>query len=187
MAEEVGNKKKSGVIGRFFLILGALLLMAVVYVSAILLQIPEDETAGYASVEKQEAITRMQPAAMNNAQALSELFGAPLPYLPGYAMRGQGDNMNYEGSVARIATLQYAGVTITAVRPAAAAPLLLHEEMSVVLQSGLSFLRLPAVLAEKGNARCVYFSSTDAAYSVYAPQAGEQEFFDLLSTLQWTE
>ena len=185
MAEKTRNGK--GAVGRIFLVLGVVLLMAIVYVSAILLQIPEDETDSYVGAEEPEPVTRMQPAAMNDAQALAGLFGAPLPYLPGYAMRGQGDNANYEGSVARIATLQYSGVTITAVRPASAAPLLLHEDLSVSMRSDLSILHLPAVLAGKGNARCVYFSGADAAYSVYAPQAGEQDFFNMLSNLQWTE
>lgn len=187
MAEEVRNERKQGVIGRVFLAVGTLLLMAVVYVSAILLQIPEDDTTHFTASAEPETVIRMQPAAMNNAQALSELFGAALPYLPGYAMSGQGDNMNHEGNVARIAALQYTGVTITAVRPSSAAPLLLHEELSVSLRGDLSVLNSPCVLAEKGNARCVYFSNADAAYSVYAPQAGEQDFFNMLSNLQWTE
>ena len=185
MAEKTRNGK--GAVGRIFLVLGVVLLMAIVDVSVILLQIPEDETDNYVVVEEPEPITRMQPATMNDARALAGLFGATLPYLPGYAMRGQGDNASYEGSVARIATLQYSGVTISAVRPASAAPLLLHEDLSVQLRNGLSVLNLPAVLAEKGSARCVYFSSADAAYTVYAPQAGEQDFFDMLDNLQWTE
>ena len=187
MTEEIRNGKGFGPVGRIFLVLGTLVLMAVVYVSTILLQIPEEETDNYVVVDEPEPVTRMQPAAMNDASALAELFGAPLPCLPGYAMRGQGDNASYEGSAARIATLQYSGVTISAVRPASAAPLLLHEDLSVQLRNGLSVLNLPAVLAEKGNARCVYFSGANAAYTVYAPQAGEQDFFDMLDNLQWTE
>ena len=187
MAEEVRNGKCASAVGRIFLVLGVLLLMAVVYVSAILLQIPEDETTQFTASAEPETVARMQPAAMNNAQALSELFGAPLPCLPGYVMRGQGDNANYEGSVARIATLQYSGVTIAAVRPSSAAPLLLHGDLAVSLRGDLSVLNLPAMLAETGSARCVYFSSADAAYSVYAPQAQEQDFFNMLSNLQWTE
>ena len=187
MAEQVRNGKGSGAIGRIFLVLGVVLLMAVIYISTILLQIPEDETDSYVAAESPAPITRMQPAAMNDAPALAGLFGAPLPCLPGYAMRGQGDNADYEGSTARVAALQYSGVTVSAVRPASAAPLLLHEELSVQLRTGLSVLNLPAVLAEMGNARCVYFSSTDAAYSIYAPQADAQDFFNILESLKWTE
>ena len=187
MAEEVRSDKKTGFIGRVFLTLGAVLLMAIVYVSAVLLQIPDADSGLDTAAAEPETIPRMQPAAMNSAQALSELFGAPLPYLPGYAMAGQGDNVDYEGANTRLVTLQYPGVTITALRPAAAAPLLLHGELSVNLRGDLSVFNLPAMLAEKGNARCVYFSSTDAAYSVYAPQAGEEDFFSMLEKLQWTD
>ena len=186
MAEEVRSDKKTGIIGRFFLFLGALLLMAVVYVSAILLQMPDAES-GIDSAGAEAKISPMQPAAMNSAQALAELFGAPLPCLPGYAMAGNGMNADYEGAVARVATLQYTGVTISVVRPAAAAPLLLRGDLSVDLRSDLSVLNLPALMATKGNARCVYLSGADAAYSVYASQAGEEDFLAMLEKLEWTE
>ena len=187
MAEEVRNDKKTGFIGRIFLMIGTLLLMAIVYVSAIMLQIPEaDSDIDHAPAER-ESLPRMQPADMNSAKALAELFGAKLPCLPGYAMAGQGTNIDYEGANARMVTLQYTGVTISAVRPAAAAPLLLREDLSVSLRSDLSYLNMPAMLAEKGNARCVYLSGTDAAYSVYAPQAGEEDFLSMLEKLQWTD
>lgn len=186
MAEEIRNGKKRGFAIRALIVLGTLLLMAVVYVSAILLQIPEDETDSHAAAEKSEPVSRMQPAAMNDASALAQLFGAPLPCLPGYAMNGQGDNVNYEGANARIVTLQYPGFILSAVRPAAAAPLLLREDLSVSLQSGVVCLSLPVVLAAKGDSRCAYFSGADAAYAVYAPQAGEENFLSLLDRLQWS-
>lgn len=186
MAEEIRNDKKTGFWGRVFLFLGALLLMGVLYVAAILLQLPEDGTANPYLTTERESLPRMQSASMNSADALAQLFGAALPYLPGYAMAGQGTNVDYEGANARLVTLQYSGVTISAVRPAAAAPLLLHGDLSIQLKDDLSVLHLPAVLAEKGNARCVYLSSTEAAYSVYAPQAGEADYFSMLELLEWT-
>ena len=186
MAEEIRNDRKKSFVGRIFLFLGTVLLMAIVYVAAILLQMPEDQNSGLMSAE-QEPLTRMQPAAMNDAQALSELFGAPLLHLPGYVMRGEGTNANFEGTVARVVTLQYSGVTITAVRPAAAAPLLLHGELSVSLRGDLSILHLPALLAEKGDARCVYLTDAEAAYAIYAPQATEEDFFSVLEKLTWTK
>ena len=187
MAEEIRSDRKISPVGRIFLVLGVLLLMAVAYVAAVLLQSPDEQANRLAFPSEREDVPRMQPAAMSSPQALSELFGAPLLSLPGYAMTGEGTNADYEGTNARIATLRYSGVTISAVRPAAAAPLLLRGELSVNLRGDLSVLNLPAMLAEKGNARCVYFSSTDAAYSVYAPQAGEEDFFAMLEKLQWTE
>ena len=187
MAEEIRNDRKIRPVGSFFLVAGVVLLMAVAYVAAVMLQMPDEQPKLSGVSAERESIPRMQPAAMNSAEALAGLFGAPLPYLPGYAMTGQGDNVDYEGINARIVTLQYSGVTVSAVRPASAAPLLLRGELSVSLRGDLSYLHLPAVLAEKGNARCVYFSSTDAAYSVYAPQATEEDFFAMLEKLQWTE
>ncbi|MBR3017242.1 MAG: hypothetical protein IKH57_09220 [Clostridia bacterium] len=184
MAEEIKNGKKTGIWGGIFIALGALLLMAVIYVSAILLQMPEEESY---NADEQTPVTRMQPAAMSDARALAELFGAQLPYLPGYAMAGSGTNADYEGVVARVVTLQYSGVTVAAVRPASAAPLLLHGDLSVEMRSDLSVLNLPAMLASKGQARCVYLTGKDAAYSVYAPQAAEEDFISMLEKLKWTE
>lgn len=188
MAENQINPRKAGFFPRLFLILGAALLMALVYVSAILLQSPLDQmNESYVVQEEPEPVTRMQPAAMNDARALAGLFGAPLPYLPGYAMNGQGENARYEGANARVATLQYSGLTITAVRPAAAAPLLLIDGLSVSLRSDVTVLNLPALMAAKDTAVCVYFSGTDAAYRIYAPHTEEAPFFAILGELKWTD
>ena len=182
------NKKLPGMFGRLMIILGVFLLMSIIYVSAILLQSPMDERAdSYVVKEEPEAVTRMQPAAMNDANELARMFGAPLPYLPGYAMTGEGTNANYEGAVARLATMRYSGITVSAVRPAAAASLLLHGELSVAMQNDLTILHLPAMLAEKGQALCVYFSSNEASYAIYAPQAEKETFLSLLGQLEWAE
>ena len=186
MREQRGNNKPSFA-GKIFIVVGTLLLMGIVYVSAIMLQSADADDTAFVVKEEPEEVTRIQPASSSDAAAIARLFGAPLPYLPGYAMNGQVLNADYERSPARIVSMQYGGVTVSSVRPAAAAPLLLRNEMSVSSRSDLVCLNAPAMLAKKGEAKCVYFSGSEAAYSIYAPKAGTEEFEALLGQLQWME
>ena len=166
--------------------IGSVLLMGAVYLAAVLIQSPVDGLAGSFVVEdEEEIVTRMQPAQIDDAQSLASLFGAPLPVVPSLLIRGQGGNTTHDGQNVRVATLQYEGLVITAVRPASAAPLLLRGELSVSLKSDLTVLNHPAVLASRGGARCVYFSNESAAYSIYTPQADEDAFLEVLKRLTW--
>lgn len=184
MAEKPSNGRLRRLLGGLVSLGLALILMAVIYLAAILLKTPEAEKESAWVVEEEQApVSRMQPATMSDAKALSELFGAPLPVLPGYPQSGTGENAAHDGQLARVATLHYEGFTVTAVRPASAAPLLLHGELAVRLRSDLTVMNLPAVLASRGNAYCAYFSSEAAAYAVYAPEVAEEAFLALLSRL----
>ena len=191
MAEQTVKNPKSKariILGKAVTFLLTLLLIGAVYVAAVLLQSPGDnETASYVVQEEKEPVTRMQSATVNSAQQLASLFGAPLPALPGYAVTGRGGNTSHDGETVRIASLQYSGLTVTAVRPASAAPLLLKSDLSVSMRGDLTLLNLPAMLANKGSAFCLYASSEDAAYAIYAPNAQEEDFMALLGAFQWAE
>ena len=184
MPEKQGKGKR--VVKTVFAVIGSVLLMGVVYLAAVLIQAPADGLAGsFVVEEEQEIITRMQPAQVDDAQSLASLFGAPLPVVPSLLVRGQAGNTTHDGQNVRVATLQYEGLAITAVRPASAAPLLLRGELSVSLKSDLTVLNHPAVLASRGGAHCVYFSNESAAYSIYTPQADEEAFLEVLKRLTW--
>ena len=184
MPEKQG--KGNRVFKTVFAVIGSVLLMGAVYLAAVLIQSPVDGLAGSFVVEDEEAIvTRIQPAQIDDAQSLASLFGAPLPVVPSLLIRGQAGNTTHDGQNVRVATLQYEGLVVTAVRPASAAPLLLRGELSVSLKSDLTVLNHPAVLASRGGARCVYFSNESAAYSIYTPQADEEAFLEVLKRLTW--
>ena len=188
----MGEKQKKGRIGKFFGAVGSvalvLILVAVIYLAAVLLASPgTDRESSWIVEEDPVPVTRMQSASTQDARELARLFGAPLPVLPGFTPAGEAGNATHDGEAARVATLRYEGLTITAVRPASAAPLLLRGEMDVQLRSDLTVLSLPAVLADRGRAHCLYFSDETAAYSLYAPQAEEEEFLSLLSRLSWVQ
>lgn len=189
MAEKPEKNQKGkalSLVSRLITVLLCLILMAVVYVAAVLLQNDGDSEKGSFIVqEEKEPITRMQSATMADIPALSQLFGAELPYLKGVSVTGQGENAVHDGEIARVCTLTYPGVVITAVRPANAAPLLLRNGLSLSMRSDLTVLNLPASLAERGDTRCVYFVNETAAYSVYAAQSTEEEFLRILENLSW--
>ena len=164
----------------------SLLLMGLVYCAAVLLQGPADAREGSFVVEEEkEPVTRMQPAKMNDAQALADLFGAPLPTLPGQSAEGEGANAVHDGETARVATLRYGDTVITAVRPASAAPLLLRSGLSVSLRTDITALNMPVMLTGRDRIFCAFMTGEDAAYSVYVPDATENDFVSLLSRLAW--
>ena len=183
------NKKRSKLRRLIRAVLGgalSLLAMAAIYLAAVLLQPAKEEAADrYVVVDDPVPITRMQSGAMNDARGLAQLFGAPLPMLPGYTPAGEGGNAVHDGENVRVAALRYEGLTVTAVQPAAAAPMLLRQELSVSLRSDVTVLGLPAVLARREDALCVYFTGEFASYSIYAPSAQEAEFFSILDRLAW--
>ncbi len=122
-----------------------------------------------------------------NVPALQETFGLPLPHLPGYPMRGQALNVNYNGHNVRKAILQYDGFTITCVQPAFAAPLLLHSELSLSMEGEHTVAGLPAALAEGDNTFCFYFSTEEAAFSLFAPNATRDTFLALAEMIALTK
>ena len=152
----------------------SLLLMAAVYLAAVLLQSPDETNRPRTAEESDPAVTRMQSAAMDDPAALAGLFGCPLPVV------------TYDGSTARMACLLYDDAAVYAVQPAAAAPLLLRERMEVSARGDLAVLGLPALLAESGQEACLYFSNESAAYALYVPAGGTEALLSLARQLAWT-
>ena len=186
MAEQKSNSLPRRLLRGALRGLLALVAMALVYGTAVMLQsVKVEQASSYVVVDDPAPLTRMQTGAARDARALAQLFGAPLPMLPGYTPDGEGGNASHDGDIARVAVLRYDGLTITAVQPLTAAPLLLREGMSVSLREDLSVLGLPAVLSRQGDACCVYFTSDFATYSIYSPQAEETDFFAILDRLAW--
>ena len=118
MPEKRGNGKGKRILKSVFAAVGTAMIMALIYVAAVLLQFPADAMEGSFVVEDDEIITRMQPAETDDAESLAAMFGAPLPMLPGYAPKCQAGNTTHDGQTVRVAALQYDGLMITAVRPA---------------------------------------------------------------------
>ncbi len=188
-AERSGNNARSGgrrLLSGILTTFCTLLLMAFLYCAAVLLQGPAEQREGSFVVQDEpQAVTRMQAASTGDPDALAALFGAPLPVLRGASVEGEGSNALLDGQTARVAALRFPGFTVTAVRPAAAAPLLLRKGLSVSLKTDVTVLNMPAILAARGTEYCVYMTGEDAAYAVYAPGLDEASFLALLDRLTW--
>ena len=188
MAEAKKGKKVKRLLGRLFGALMALLAAALIYLALVILPSPAEQAVRDTAPSSTPApVGRMQAAAMDDALSMARMFEYRLPQVQGFSLRGEGVNTAHDGQDARLVTLRYEGFTLSAVRPASAAPLLLREGLDVSLRSDAVALSLPAVIAARGNAWCAYFSDENAAYSVYAPAAEEKTFFELLSRLSWAE
>ena len=187
MAEATGKGKLRRVLGRAGLGLLSLVLMAAVYVGAVLIHSPESEEGSFVVQEEPEAVTRLQAASSDDPAALARLFGARLPVVPGLPMTGETRNASHDGQAARMAILRYNGATLSAVRPASAAPLLMRPEMSVELRSGIEVQNLPVMLCGRNDAWSAYFADETAAYEIYAPQASREDFLALLDRIEWVQ
>ena len=118
MAEATGKGKLRRILGRAGLGLLSLVLMAAVYVGAVLIHSPESEEGSFVVQEEPEAVTRLQASSSDDPAALARLFGARLPVVPGLPMTGETRNASHDGQAARMAILRYNGATLSAVRPA---------------------------------------------------------------------
>ena len=161
--------------GRLLGALGALILMAFLYVGVVLLDRPDADEQGMYAVTDEE-ITPLRAAQFTDPALLAESFGVEIPCIRGASMRGTARNAVYDGRTARLVTLDYDGLTITAVRPASAAPLLLRDQLSVSTEKTYTLLNIPATFAARGNERCFYFVTAAAAYAVYAPAMSMEDF-----------
>lgn len=162
--------------------LGALLLMVILYVGIVLIDRPDADEQGMYAVTEEE-ITPLQAAQFTDASLLARSFGVEIPCLRDVPMRGTARNAAYDGKMARMVTLDYNGLTITAVRPADAAPLLLREKLSLSADQAYTLLGIPASLATRGDERCLYLITSSAAYSVYAPAMSGEDFLAVAGRL----
>ena len=121
---------------------------------------------------------------------LSRLFDHAFPVLPDAGVYGAVSTERLEGKNARLLVLDYAKMSISCVWPATAAPLLLKPELTVMSlytedRYRFSVLSMPAVYAEKGNERCLYFSDESAAYRLYTNTMPRDEFLNAAQRLAW--
>lgn len=184
MAGNTGGKGMKRLLSGVLSLFLALVAIAAVWLGAVLIKNPAGEKQdSFVVEEEQTPVTPLQAASSTDAAELARRFGAFLPVLPGAAFSGEARNAEHDGQAVRMVVLRYDGVEVRAVRPVSAAPLLLHGELSVDLRSDLSVLNLPAVLAHRENAYCLYFSNDAAAYAVYAPNAPKEDFLALIGRL----
>ncbi|MBQ8136336.1 MAG: hypothetical protein IJ174_02790 [Clostridia bacterium] len=131
------------------------------------------ETAEAYAVRDEEAVAPIIAGETGDIAQLREMAGFPLLYLANQRFFGEAANASYGGSIAKLITMRYQmGIVITAVAPARAAPLLKRSGLTLSSEAktlNLQGNRRAAVCAEDGGkAACLYFTTDDAAYAIYA-------------------
>ena len=164
--------------------LAALLLSAVLFAAACLIHREEGSSAF--AVRENDDVLPLQAGEYSDIGRLRQEAGFPLVTLQG-SFLGEARNMIWNGKPARWIRLTYnSDITITAVTPADAAPLIRMDGMELSLRTDAAVLGMPATVAVSRNGTCVYFRSGQAAYALFAPGAGEEETLKLCRELDGT-
>lgn len=138
------------------------------------------------AVPSEQALNTIGSLSDNNPSALAAHFGAPVPYvLP--TGSGRVEDTAYAGGYARKFMFNdRSGTIITAVRPAAAAPLLNPGGLSFDASQVYTIGDMHAVMATDNNGTYLYFSNEIASYCIYTPSS-PSAMDALLYNLQFTD
>ena len=175
-------KRKKHPLLRFVLFgIFVLLFAAAVYVSVVL-SYPENVPETISSASDVPDASYASVSATDDIAALTGAFGA-LPVIPDAPFTGTVKTVTAGGENAQYVLLDYGSCEISAVRPLSAASLLARSGMKVMIRESVVCQGLSGILARKGDAFCFTFSDASAAYCLYAPHAGEDEFLSLIQRL----
>lgn len=168
-----------GVAKRLLSLALALVVIALFYVSAVLLEGGDEGQAEQFVVEA--ASLPLLPGTAgyegNDAQALADAFGAPLPVPEGFT-EGATQDSRYHAYLSRRITLQGGKATVKGVRPASAAPSVLPGEL-LFTASDKALLGYPLLQAQADGQTVYALVMKDAAFYII-PAAGEPGGFSLL-------
>ncbi len=109
--------------------------------------------------------------------------GFPLPYFEGQMFMGEIRNASYHGQLACVVTMTYqSGLVLTAAAPREAAPLLLREDMEVLMRGDCVIslagnVELQALACQGRSGACLCFETDSAAYSVWAPGTKAEDLY----------
>ncbi len=171
--------------GGLLFVLFSLLCALVLCLAAVMLHSFED--GGGAALRARDfevtedgGAARIQAGESSDIAILRSACGFALPYFPGQVMYGEAVNADCGGRNAVVVTMTYqSGAVIQAVKPRSAASLILREGLQVQMYEDL---RIPftglsggigAMMCRGDGRACLYFSTEDAAYSIYAPTDGD--------------
>lgn len=168
-----------GILKRLFSLLLALLVIAVFYVSAVLLEGGDSKQEEQFIVEA--ASLPLEPGAAQyeggDPQALADAFGVPLP-VPESFVSGVTRDSRYHAYPSRQVSLEGGKAAIRGVRPASAAPSVLPGEL-LFTASDKALLGYPLLQAQAGGRTVYALVMEDAAFYI-VPTGDEPGGFSLL-------
>ncbi len=134
-------------------------------------------------------LSPLAPAGLITSQELPLLsahFGLSVPYCSPIGS-GKVEDVTYQGNYARMFTwTDENNLTVTCVRPAAAAHLLRNDALSPSTESTYLIDGMTAALFTGNNQSALLFGDEDVAFCLAFPGPAE-ELFSLLSSLQFTD
>lgn len=159
------------ILKRFLSLLLALLVIALFYVSAVLLEGEADKQGEQFIVEADtRPLTPGEALRGNDPQALADAFGVPLPVPEGFSA-GQTADSRYHAYLSRQIELQGEKAAVRGVRPASAAPAILPKDL-VFTASDKALLGYPLLQAQSGGATVYALVMKEAAFYI-VPAAGD--------------
>ena len=163
----------------------SLSLMLTLAVFSLILIMGGEKKAAPASSDK-EPLTSIGLYSSAELTALAQHFGVPIPYL-NLSGTGLVEDTGYPGGYARKFTFRDSdGLTITAVRPAAAAQLLNPGGLIFDASQVYAINDMTAVLANDDTGCYLFFSSEQAAYCLHK-KVSPSEMTALPASLRFTE
>ena len=186
-----GNASGSGWARRFFTRAGFVLFAAFIAALAVLAGIRLHSfdpsltgragASGFEVRDESAGAARIRPGESGDVGEIRRECGFPMPYFPGQVMFGEMTNVPYDGKNAVRVTMSYpGGVVIQAVRPREAVFLIKREGLEVQLYESLrvpfgriSSSYISALMCGGKEGSCIFFSTEDAAYSIFGPVDGE--------------
>jgi hypothetical protein len=164
---------------RLLALLLSLLVMAVFYVFAVMMEDEESKRSDSFVVEAPLApLLPRDSLESASPQAVADAFGVALPLPEGFAL-GRTEDIHYHTYRARVVTLHGAAATVQGVRPASAAGAILPKEADFVASSKalLGYQMLEARVAGKTMYALI---TPEAAFFIEPHQEGEPGGFSLL-------
>jgi len=142
------------------------LVMTLAIFSLVLIMGGEDRQSTPA-IERKSDLHAVGLYSSGELTALARHFGSSVPYLH-LSGSGMVQDTSYPGGYARTLTFKdHSGLSVTAVRPAAAAQLLNPGGLSFDASQVYAINDMTAILADDETGCYLFFSSADAAYCLH--------------------
>lgn len=181
-----GKKKAQGLtaraLGAVSLTVLVALLCGAVLLAAVLLDREDDHAASF-QVTGEETVAPLIAVNSSDYGVLRDAFGGALPVLEGESGEGQARNGTFDGRTARLVSYRCGALQVSAVRPAAAAPLIRPEGYVTVLRKDVTVLRAPALLSRGASGYAACFTYDGASYAVTGEGMDEETFTALLGRM----
>ncbi len=178
-----GKKKKRRIFSAVAAAVMLLLLCAALYFGGVLADRDDDPDASFEVVEEARSLAPLREGVYQSVEDVRRAVDFHL-IVPDGGCSVWAENASWEGKNAHLVTLTCpSGVTVTAVSPAQAAPLIRRSGMELTRMTDLKVINLDAALAVGRDGACLYFADAAACYCLYGEGMSGEDLVLLASSL----